>query len=423
MRPISRRQALLLGLAGALTACGQQSPATDSSGTTHLLYWPGGLSTGILNKAKSQFDARTELIPDALQGVYRDQLVDILNSGKDIPGIVGIKGEDIASLLPRADLFADLHTLGADELMSQYVPWKWQQAASPDNRQVGFPIDIGPTATFFRSDLFAAAGLPSEPDEMAAAVRTWDDYIAGGVKLVKATPSVKLVRSGAELYTIKLWQGTQRYIDETNHYIGGEAHVREAWDLAVELIAKDLSAAITSTDETGWGKALQEGTVATALGASWLGFDLTSLAPDTSGKWRVADGPAIGANYGGSFLAIPEGAADPDLSFEIIRWILDPENQAAAFTDAGLFPAATAAFDMPALQEPDPFFGGQKTVEIFAESARKAHRVYEAPADSKIHDAFVAQLAAIEAGTKTATKAWTDAVEEGRSIGESLGVN
>ncbi|SDT19641.1 ABC transporter substrate-binding protein [Actinoplanes derwentensis] len=406
-----------------MTACAQETPAADTTGRTRLLYWPGGLSTGILNKAKSQFDSRTEIAPELLQGDYREQLVAILNSGQDRPGIVGIKGEEVASLVPRADLFVDLHTLGVDDLMSEYVPWKWQQAASPDNRQIGFPIDIGPTATFYRADLFARAGLPSEPAEMATVVRTWADYIANGVKLVKATPSVKLVRNGSELYTIKLWQGTQRYIDETNHYIGGEPHVRAAWDLAVDLIGKDLSAGILGDDESGWAEAMKKGTVATALGASWLGYDLTSLAPDTSGKWRVAAGPAIGANYGGSFLAIPEGSADPELSFEIIKWILAPDNQAAAFTDAALFPAATAAFDMPALQEPDPFFGGQKTIEIFAESARKAHRVYEAPADSKIHEVFVDQLSEIELGTKAATRAWTDAVAAGRSIGESLGVN
>ncbi|HWS39357.1 MAG TPA: ABC transporter substrate-binding protein [Actinoplanes sp.] len=406
-----------------MTACGQQTPAAETTGTTRLLYWPGGLSTGILNKATSQFAGRTALQPERLDGVYKDQLVEILNSGKELPGIVGIKGEEIASLVPRADLFADLHTFGVDDLMSEYVPWKWQQAASPDNRQIGFPIDIGPTATFFRSDLFAAAKLPSEPAPMAAAVKTWDDYIDNGVELLKATPKVKLVRNGSELYTIKLCQGTRRYIDETNHYIGGEDHIRTAWDLAVKLISKGLSAGITGDDEAGWAAAMKAGTVATALGASWLGFDLTSLAPDTTGRWRVASGPAIGANYGGSFLAIPEGAPDPELSFEIIKWILAPENQAEAFTDAGLFPAATAAFDMPALQEPDPFFGGQKTIEVFAESARKAHRVYEAPADAKIHEVFVDQLSLIETGAKTARQAWTDAVDEGRTIGESLGVD
>lgn len=425
MPPLSRRQALLLGLAGAtggLAGCRRETVAAESH-QTRLLYWSGGLSSDVLDRARTRFTDRTELAPVQIEGAYRDQLLEILSTGRDLPGIVGIKGEEIAALVPRADLFADLHTLGVDELMSQYVPWKWQQAASPDNRQIGFPIDIGPTATFYRADLFAEAGLPSEPGAMAGAVRTWADYISNGAKLVKALPSVKLVRNSSELYTIMLWQGTQRYIDETNHYIGGEAHIKRAWDLSLRLIREDLIAGISGNDGETWAKALVEGTVATALGASWLGYDLKSMAPDTAGKWRVAAGPAIGANYGGSFLAIPEGSTDRELSFEIIKWILTPDNQAVAFTEATLFPSATAAFDMPALAEPDPFFGGQKTITVFAESARRAHRVYEAPADSRIHDAFVAHLATIELGTSTETRAWTDAVAEGREIGASLGVN
>ncbi|SFF36012.1 cellobiose transport system substrate-binding protein [Actinoplanes philippinensis] len=388
-----------------------------------LLYWSGGLSSEVLDRARKQFADRTELDPVQIEGTYRDKLMEILNAGTDLPGIVGIKGEEVAALVPRADLFADLHTLGADDLMSQYVPWKWQQAASPDNRQIGFPIDTGPTATFYRADLFERAGLPDDPGKMAAAVQTWADYIAMGRKLVKALPSVKLVRNSSELYTIMLWQGTQRYIDETNHYIGGEAHVKRAWDLSVQLIENDLVARIAGTDGDGWAKALAEGTVATALGASWLGYDLKSMAPDTSGKWRVASGPAIGANYGGSFLAIPQGSSDHALSFEIIKWILAPDNQAVAFTEAGLFPAATAAFEMPALLQPDPFFGGQKTVGIFAESARKAHRVYEAPADGKIHESFVLALDEVEKGSTSAAQAWTAAVEGGRATAASLGVN
>jgi len=422
---MSRRRAIGIGLAGAagtLTGCAQDDrPAADQG--TKLLYWPGGLSPKVLEKAAEEFLPRTKLTTTVLDGDYRKQLVDILNSGTGLPAIVGIKGEDIASLLPRADLFADLHDLGADEIAGEYVAWKWQQASAPDDRLIGFPIDIGPTATYYRADLFAKAGLVSEPGAMAAAVRTWDDYIDYGNRLTRALPEVKLVRNGAELFTIMICQGVRRYVDENNHYIGGEAHVKQAWDLSARLIDNRLGLGITGDEGDKWAAALADGTCATALGAAWLGYDIKNATPGSSGHWRVAAGPATGANYGGSFLAIPQGSADHALSFEIIKWILAPENQAAAFTDAALFPAATAAFDMPALLEPDPFFGGQRTAGVFAASARKAHRVYEAPADATIHNAFVDQLDSVEAGRKNAADAWKEVVDRGRGIAESMGVN
>lgn len=426
MQPVSRRTALALGaVCGTLTltGCGGSSTKATGSDDTALWYWPGGLSPAVLTRAAQQFAGRTRLKPESHDGVYRDQLVKVLNGGKNVPAIVGIKGEDIASLLPRADLFVDLHVLGVDELMSQYVSWKWQQASSPDSRIIGFPIDIGPTAMYYRADLFAKAGLPGEPAAVSGRIRTWDDYLAAGVQLVKALPGVKLVRNAAELYTVMICQGAARYIDDSNRYIGGDAHIRRDWDTAAGIVEKKLGAAIPGSEGDNWAAALAAGTVATALGAAWLMFDIKSAAPKTSGHWRVAAGPASGANYGGSFLAIPAAAADHQLSYDIITWLLSPANQAAAFTDADLFPAAPAAFAMPALQQPDPFFGGQKTVAIFADSAGQAHRVYEAPADASIHQAFVDELDAYEKGTKSGTEAYRDAVAGGRAIATSMGVN
>ena len=44
----------------------------------------------------------------------------------------------------------DLNTLGAAKLKSQYLSWKWAQGETTDGKLVGFPIDIGPTALYYR---------------------------------------------------------------------------------------------------------------------------------------------------------------------------------------------------------------------------------------------------------------------------------
>ena len=69
--------------------------------------------------------------------------------------------------------------------------------------------------------------------------------------------------------------------------------------------------------------------------------------------------------------AAHERAGNPEEAFKIISWILSPDNQARGFTDAALFPAAPAAYELPALTGPDAFFGGQKTIEIFGPAAEK----------------------------------------------------
>ena len=89
--------------------------------------------------------------------------------------------------------------------------------------------------------------------------------------------------------------------------------------------------------------------------------------------------PGGPANIGGSFLAIPERARNPKQAFEIITWMLSPENQARGFTDAGALPVQPRRrTSMPALTDGDPFFGGQATIEVFGPAAEKIPVAYEA---------------------------------------------
>lgn len=425
---VSRRRVLCaaagLVVTSAVTGCGDEENTAANDGETILWHWPGGLSDAVLTEAVTRFAGRTTLRPTLIEGDYRARLSEVLaGPSGGVPSIAGIKGEEIASFLPRADLFADLRPLGADEVAGEYLPWKWQQASAPDNRLIGFPIDIGPTAMYYRADVFEKAGLPVEPGEVAELLGTWNDYFEAGIEIGRKLPGTKLLRNAPELFTIVICQGAKRFIDEGNHFVGDAVHVRAAWETAARLVGTGVSAALPVDDEARWKAGLRDGSLATEIGAAWLGYDIKTAAPDAAGRWRVASGPASGANYGGSFLSLPENGRDPALAYEIVAWLLSPQNQAKAFTDAALFPAAPATYTMPALREPDPYFGGQVTVEVFGDSAQRAHRVYEAPADAEVQQVYLRQLAAYERGEKSEPEAWRDAVAEGRRLAASLGVN
>ncbi|WP_310376396.1 ABC transporter substrate-binding protein [Catenuloplanes atrovinosus] len=425
---MSRRRVLraAAGLATAsITGCGGDGPGiATGGGETVLWYWPGGLSGAVLSDAVTHFAARTTLRPTPIDGDYRARLAEVLAGPPTaVPSIAGIRSEEIAAFLPRADLFADLRPLGAEEVAGQYVPWKWQQASAPDNRLIGFPAGIGPTAMYYRTDVFERAGLPVEPTEVADAIGTWNDYVEAGLQIGRALPGTRLLRNAQELFVIVVHQGAKRFIDEANHFVGDGTHVRAAWETAARLVGTGVSAGIPAADDARWRTALRDGTLATELGAAWRGHDLKTAAPGASGRWRVTSGPAAGADYGGAFLSLPVNGRDPALAYEIVAWLLSPENQARAFTDAGLFPASPATYTMAALREPDPYFGGQLTGEVFGASAERARLVYEAPADVDVQRVYVRQLGAYERGDKTETEAWRDAVAEGRRLATSLGVN
>ncbi|MFI5933705.1 extracellular solute-binding protein [Actinoplanes sp. NPDC051494] len=421
----SRRGLLRLGALAplaALAAC-DGGDAGDASRTTAWWCWPGGFSENVITDAVTAFADRTALTTSILTGDYLDQLLPVLAAGNGVPAIAGVKGEDIAAVLPRAAQFVDLNELGAHDVAGEFLSWKMRQGSTIDGHQVGLPIDIGPTAMFYRTDLFAEAGLPAEPDAVSRAMPTWKAYFDAGETLRAALPKVRLVRNAAEVFSTAVGQSEQRFVDESNHFVGDGDHVRLAWDLAVELVDRDLSAAIPTDDEDGWKAAMAAGRLATELGAAWRSADVELAVPDQAGKWRVAEGPAGGASTGGSFLTIPAAGSGHELSFEIIRWLLTPENQARNFTDAALFPAAPAAYQLPALTGADPFFGGQVTVGVFAGSAKKAPRAYEAPSDTALAEIFLQQLGEVDAGATSSGRGWSEAVEAARNLATQQGVN
>ncbi|MEV6850514.1 ABC transporter substrate-binding protein [Actinoplanes sp. NPDC051411] len=412
---MKRRALLAAALLSALAGCGTDKKASGVASALDLWCWPGGLGPQTVTAAVKQFPGLTTRIVD---GDYLKALMPVLG-GKPAPAIAGIKGEDVTTVLPRADLFVDLNTLGAGALRNEYLDWKWQQGSTLDNQLIGFPIDIGPTAMFYRADLFERAGLPGDPADVARQIPDWAAFLNAGTKL-KAR-NVKLIANAWELFSVCCQQQSRRFVNESNQYVGDSAEIHTAWDIAVETIQRGLTAGIANDDKR-WTGLFDHGQVATDSGAAWHAADMVQAAPATKSKWRVANGAADGANIGGSFLAVPANGGDHQTAFQVIKWLLSPENQARMFAEAALFPSAPAAYKMPELVAPDPFFGGQRTTEVFAVSAAKKKRSFQAPADEELQRVFADQLRALTAGSVNAATAWKTAVANGRAKAQSLGV-
>jgi cellobiose transport system substrate-binding protein len=420
-RGFLRTAVLTAAASGALAACGG-SPA---SGTQHgkdltLWYWGGGLSDKVVADAKKRYASKISLTSAQIGGDFKQKLLTTMTGGRSVPDITGIKGEDMASFLPDADRFLDLNALGAKKVAAQYLPWKWKLGESTDGKQIGFPIDIGPTAMFYREDLFAKAGLPTDPTAVAAQVKTWDDYLALGAELHKAVPRTLLVNNAGAVFNVAVGQGTQRFVDRNNHFIGDQDHIRAAWDLSVRPYTAGLDAKI---NDNSWNAAIGNGTLGTELGAAWHALDIEQAAPATKGKWRVAPMPGGPSNNGGSFLALPRQCRNPQEAFAVMTWLLDAANQARGFTDAALFPSAPAAYDLPALTNGDPFFGGQKVIDVFGPAAKGIPIAYEAPADAAVAAPYYTELTNIEAKGKKPDDAWRDAVAQAKQIAQRQGVN
>ncbi|MCC9705785.1 ABC transporter substrate-binding protein [Streptomyces sp. MNU76] len=406
---------------GLTVACGggSESGGTKDGKNLTLWYWGGALSDKVVAEAKTHFKSQIKLTSSSIGGDFKQKLTTTLAAGgSSVPDITGIKGEDIASFLPNADRFLDLNDLGFKKISSQYLEWKTKLAQTEDGKQIGFPIDIGPTALFYRADQFEKAGLPSDPAKVAAEAKTWDDYFALGTELKKALPGTFLINNMGSVFSIAVGQGTKRFIDQDNHFIGDQDHIRAAWDHAIRAYTLGLDAKI---NDQSWNAAVGK-SLTTEVGAAWHALDIQSAAPGTKGKWRVTATPGGPANQGGSYLTLPKQCRNPEEAFKIISWILSPENNAKSFADATIFPASPETYAMPAMTGPDAFFGGQKIIEVFGPAAEAIPVSYEAPADSAVMAPFMAELTSIEAKGKKPDDAWNDAVSQAKQIARRQGV-
>jgi cellobiose transport system substrate-binding protein len=428
----SRRDLLRIAMLGAgaaavpgLAACTSRNAAepggSGAAGRTALWYWGDGLSDKVVADAGTQFKDRTTLEPTKVGGDFKQKLTTTLASKQFIPDITGIKGEDMANFRANAASFRDLNELGFKDLAGDYLEWKVKQGTTTDGKVIGFPIDIGPTGMFYRADVFEKAGLPTDPAEVSAKLGTWDGFFDAATQAKGKVPGTTLVVNAAGVFNLVIGQGTSRFIDASNKFIGDQPHVRNAWDLAIRAITLGVDAKFED-GSTDWNAGISRGTVPSIIGAAWAGADIKKGAADSSGQWRVASAPGGPGNIGGSFLAVSTAAKDPQLAFEIIKWILSPDNAARGFADASLFPASPATYKMDALTKADEFFGGQKTIDIFGPAAEKIPIAFEAAADAAVSAPFFNEIVNVEQGKKP-EEAWAAAVKEARQIGARQGVN
>ncbi len=439
---ISRRSLIHGGAAGlgflalgSLAGCSTAAPgtgatptgsATSAGGrtaeTTNLILWtwPEGFGQKALAAAAAQFP-QYKVRQDVIGGDFKQKLTTTFTAGSGLPDISGVKGEDIAFFKSQAQYFTDLNTLGAEDIKGDYLEWKWAQATTEDGKQLGVPIDIGPTALFYRFDVFEEAGLPSDPEELAAAIRTWDEYFELGKELIAKKPGTYLIRNTGGMFDLMWKQSGKGFIDETATFIGDQDHVRNAWDTAV----KGLNAGIVSklqSNTADTAAAVNDGRLPADFGASWHLSDLMVDAPETAGKWHVCEHPGDATNNGGSFLTIPDGAANKEAAFEVIAYLLNAENQAFEFEDKGNFPAVPAAFDLPLVAGPVEFLGGQVAAEVFGRAAETVRLLFEDPNENTVNAPFYAEMDLVEASGKDPNKAFEDAVTAAKRLAQQVGL-
>ncbi|MFD8793896.1 ABC transporter substrate-binding protein, partial [Streptomyces vinaceus] len=275
---------------------------------------------------------------------YWKSLQTRLAGGGGLADVQGIEVGRIASVTQQqAAKFVDLNQYGAGALKEEFAPAKWSAATTKDGKVLGLGTDVGPEAMCYRSDLFQAAGLPTDRTELAARWATWDGYLELGRQYkAKAPAGSAWLDSVGSLNAIMVGQEKERYYDASGALIyENSPAVKAAWEASVKAAGEGLSAKLDQWSPP-WNQAFSSGSFATLPCPAWmLGYIKGQAGDAGKGKWDVAKLPGGAGNWGGSYLAVPAAAAHKKEAYELIKWLTAPEQQTKVFRGQGNFPSAT----------------------------------------------------------------------------------
>lgn len=261
---------------------------------------------------------------------------------------------------------------GVADAKSQFVDWTWAQTSfdEPD-AAYAIPQDTGPMAFFYRKDLFEQNNIQVPT--------TWDGFKAAAEAIQAKGDFITNFSSGNPgQFAAFVWQSGGKWFEGTDEGWKVELTSQKSVDIANYwqglLDAKLISPTKTFTDE--WYKAINTGQIWGWVSAVWGSETIETNAPDTAGKWAVAPMPQWTAggnsagNWGGSTTAVFKGSKHPAEAAKFAIW-LNTSTEALTMLNAegGLYPATTAGQDLPALQQPSDFFGGQDIFAVFKQAS------------------------------------------------------
>jgi cellobiose transport system substrate-binding protein len=342
-----------------------------------------------------------------------------LVAGSGLADIEAIEIGQVAGFIPHATKFVNYLDNGVDP--NQWTAQRTKTGSSADGKILfGVATDTGGLALCYRPSLMKKAGLPADPDGLAAKLATWDDYISVGRTFQEkiGDKNVHWFDAASNVFNAIVAQAPQGQYDESGNVITDKnPAVRTAWDTTIKGIQAGESASLAAfTPE--WNTGFQKGGFATITCPAWMMSYIKSNAKDTAGDWNITRIPGTGGgNWGGSYLTVPKVGKHTKEAVELAKWLTQPEQETWLFTNKGNFPADKELWTKPEVAGfADPFFSNAPVGKIFADSAAKLTFQPIGAHAGEIGNAIGNALVSVEQGKAKPDDAWAKALADVKNL-------
>lgn len=370
-RPLSHLLTWVSAL--VLVACAgcAGSAAAGSRHRINLTFWswvPGiEKSVNLWNATHPDVHVQFDSITAGQAGGYA-KLFSALRAG-GAPDVAQVEYQEIPAFVLEHGL-VNLRSYGAEKYRKKFVPWQWHQGVF-NGGVYAIPQASGPMGLFYRSDLFRKWGLKPPV--------TWADYARVARAIKRKDPSASIGTfppNNSAWFTALAWQAGANWFGakhtwSVNMDDAPTRKVAKYWD---GLRRQKLISTIPDV-QTGWYKAVHDGKLVAWVGPQWGDALLKGNAANTSGKWRVARMPQWkrgqdrSANWGGSSTAVFRGTKHARAALRFAVWLNSNRGSVNDLIKGGYgWPGARGMLKGTALDHADPFFGGQRYNNVFADA-------------------------------------------------------
>ncbi len=298
-------------------------------------------------------------------------------AGAGAPDIAAFKQSNIKGFFSKFEksfVPLDEYITKDANLKSEFPKWLWDVSTS-NGKTLAFPWDIGPSALYYRTDIFAEAGVDIN------SIKTYDDYIEAGKKIKEKTGGKTTLLStnfgGLD------WRAEQFLRQQGGQFFSenGEIAINSPeMENVLKLHKKFMESGVAVDDRGDWGQGItlfSNSKIATVMLPVWYAGTIMHSAPDQSGKWAIAklpaftDGGSRASNQGGSLLTITKQSKNPDVAYEFIKYALASEEGNTVMLKYGLFPSWTPFYSNEAFNSKWEYFGGEQIYKVFGEVAEE----------------------------------------------------
>lgn len=283
-----------------------------------------------------------------------------LQSGKGAPDIADIEISRFPNYLqgePQLETMNDY----VEPVKDKFVESRFDIYAK-DGNYYGIPTHVGATVMYYNTEIMEAAGVDID------SIKTWDDYVEAGKKVVANTDAVMTTveTEGFNTFWSMISQQGSDFFDENGEVIVDNETNIKTLQFLNDMVHKDKIAEMTPGGESHaeeYYKYMNEGGAASIAMPMWYMGRFTDYMENLKGKIAIRPLPAWeeggnrSAGMGGTGTVVTNQSEHAELAKEFLAYTkLSEEGNIALWKVLGFDPPRWDVWESPAMKEDNKFY-------------------------------------------------------------------